>query len=64
MQQHQVAGFALHQGADSRLALLADDQVAFRKTDDGPGGPGVAEIALRQVAYWECPPDSPGRPGC
>ncbi len=47
MQQHQVAGFALHQGADSRLALPADDQVAFRKTVRGPGGPGVAEIALR-----------------
>jgi hypothetical protein len=25
----------------------ADDQIAFRKTEAGPGGPGVAEIALR-----------------
>jgi hypothetical protein len=25
----------------------ADDQIAFRKTKAGPGGSGVAEIALR-----------------
>ncbi len=24
-----------------------EDQIAFRKTEAGPGGPGVAEVALR-----------------
>ena len=42
----------------------ADDQIAFRKTVDGPGEPGMAEVALRLVANWECPLGSPGRPGC
>src|ERR1039458_1690182 len=47
VQQQDVAGGALNQGADRGLAVLADDQVAFRKTERGPGGPGVAEVALR-----------------
>jgi hypothetical protein len=64
MQQSDDPGLMFHQGADRGALVLADDEIAFRKTEDGPGGSGVAEIALRQVAYWECPPDSPGRPGC
>src|SRR5215217_665731 len=28
----------------------------------GPGGSGVAQIALRDVAYWECPPGLLGAP--
>jgi hypothetical protein len=36
----------LDQGADRGLAVLADEQIAFRKTGPGRGGPGVAEIAL------------------
>src|SRR5215217_4469775 len=28
----------------------------------GPGGSGVAQIALRDVAYWECPPGLLGTP--
>jgi len=47
MQQHRVTGLPLDQGADRGQVALADDQIAFRKTEAGPGGPGVAEIALR-----------------
>ena len=47
VQQHRVVGGALHQGADRGQVLAADDQVALRKTVHGPGGPGVAEVALR-----------------
>jgi hypothetical protein len=64
VQQHRVVGAAFHQGADRGQVLAADDEIAFRKTGPGPGGLGVAEIALRQVAYWECLPGPPGRPGC
>jgi hypothetical protein len=40
-------GRPLGQGRDRAEPVLADDQVAFRKTERGPGGPGVAEVALR-----------------
>jgi hypothetical protein len=45
-QAHRPAG-SVEQSADRRAAVLPDDQVAFRKTEAGPGGPGVAEVALR-----------------
>jgi hypothetical protein len=47
MQQQDESGRALNQGADRRGATSANDEVAFRKTKAGPGGSGVAEIALR-----------------
>jgi hypothetical protein len=42
-----IAGAAFHQRADGRAAVLADDQVTFRKSVARPGGSGVAEVALR-----------------
>jgi hypothetical protein len=62
MQQSDYSGLPFHERADRRALVLADDEIAFRKTEDGPGGPGVAEIALRDVAYWECPPGLLGTP--
>ena len=45
-QAHVSAG-AGRPGCRSRIVHPAGDQVAFRKTEPGPGGPGVAEVALR-----------------
>jgi hypothetical protein len=45
-QLHGSAG-SLDQRADGRPAVLSNDEVSLRKTDGGPGGPGVAEVALR-----------------
>jgi hypothetical protein len=43
----------------------ADDQIAFRKTEAGPGGPGVAEIALRFMSLTgNVRPTLLGRLGC
>jgi hypothetical protein len=42
-----VAAGPVDQGADGGLVDPPGDQVAFRKTGDGPGGSGVAEVALR-----------------
>jgi hypothetical protein len=47
VQQQGESGAALDQGADRGLLTRTDDQVAFRKTEAGPGGLGVAEVALR-----------------
>jgi len=47
MDQPQVAGVAVDQGGHRRLAHRPNDQIPFRKTERGPGEPGVAEIALR-----------------
>ena len=47
MDEFDVAGLALDQRADRRAVLRANDQVTFRKTEAGPGEPGVAEVALR-----------------
>jgi hypothetical protein len=47
MQQDREPGTAFHQGADRTLVAGAQDQITFRKTEAGPGGPGVAEVALR-----------------
>jgi hypothetical protein len=47
VQQDGEPGAALDQRADRRTTVGADDQITFRKTVEGPGGPGVAEIALR-----------------
>lgn len=38
---------ALDQSADGRQVAVADNEISFRKTEIGPGGSGVAEIALR-----------------
>jgi hypothetical protein len=46
MQQRGESAGPLDDGAD-RGAVEADDQIALRKTVEGPGEPGVAEIALR-----------------
>ena len=45
MNQHHRAALAFHQCADRRPGS-SDDQVTFRKTEDDPGEPGVAEVAL------------------
>jgi hypothetical protein len=47
VQQQHEPGRALDQGADRGAAAGADDQITFRKTVGGPGGSGVAEVALR-----------------
>jgi hypothetical protein len=47
VQQDGEPGAALDQGADRTATCCPDDQVALRKTVDGPGEPGVAEVALR-----------------
>jgi hypothetical protein len=47
VQQLDEPGRAFDEGADLGGLVFADDQIAFRKTVDGPGEPGVAEIALR-----------------
>jgi hypothetical protein len=44
--QQREPGGALDERADGGT-FKADQQVAFRKTVDGPGGSGVAEVALR-----------------
>lgn len=36
--QHQIAGASLDEGADGRAAVLADGQVAFPVARDGPAG--------------------------
>jgi hypothetical protein len=46
MDQHRESRGSLDERADRR-ALEADQQVAFRKGVDRPGGSGVAEVALR-----------------
>jgi hypothetical protein len=46
MQQRGESAGPLDDSAD-RGAVEADDQIALRKTVEGPGEPGVAEIALR-----------------
>jgi len=45
-QQREAAG-AFNQRPDRGAVERADDQVAFRKGGDRPGGSGVAEVALR-----------------
>jgi hypothetical protein len=45
--QHHVSGGAFDQRSDGRLVQGSGDEIAFRKTKAGPGGSGVAEIALR-----------------
>jgi hypothetical protein len=52
LEQQDEPGLALDQGAD-RAGFGSDDEVALRKTLDGLGGSGVAEVALRLVANWE-----------
>jgi hypothetical protein len=48
MQQHPVAGGSLDHRADRRRGFsTAQDEVTLRKTEAGPEGPGVAEVALR-----------------
>ena len=42
MDQHRIAGSAFDQGGDGGLVAFTHDQVAFRKTVEGPGEPGVA----------------------
>jgi hypothetical protein len=37
----------LDERANRRAVVRPDDQVALRKTVGGPGGSGVAEVALR-----------------
>ena len=46
MKQRGESAGPLDEGAD-RGAVEADEQIAFRKTVEGPGEPGVAEVALR-----------------
>jgi hypothetical protein len=46
MHQPQHPGLTFHQSADRREVVVADDEVAFRKTEAGPGGLGVAEDRL------------------
>jgi hypothetical protein len=45
--QLDIAAGPVDQGADRGLVHPSRDQVALRKTVDGPGGSGVAEVALR-----------------
>jgi hypothetical protein len=40
--QHEVAAGAFHDGADGGAPCGAEDEVALRKTVEGPGEPGVA----------------------
>ncbi len=47
MDQSQRSGLTLNQRADRREAVVTDDEVTLRKTEADPGGPGVAEVALR-----------------
>jgi hypothetical protein len=47
VQQDGEPGGPLDQGPDRALVSSTQDEVAFRKTVDGPGGLGVAEVALR-----------------
>ena len=60
LDQHAHAGGALDEGGDGAGLVGADDEVALRKTVACPEGSGVAEVALRLVANWECPPDPSG----
>ncbi len=60
--EHEVAAAALDQGCDRARAVRADDQVAFHKTEAGPGGPGVLRSACVSNAHWECPPGLLGAP--
>jgi hypothetical protein len=63
--QPNHAGLPLDEGADRRALVLADDEVTFRKTERGPGGSGVAEIALRYVSLTgNVRPTLLGRLGC
>jgi len=61
VQQHGESGGSFNERAD-RGALETGDEVAFRESVGRPGGSGVAEVALRLVANWECPPGLPGVP--
>ncbi len=47
MNQLDVEAVPVDQRADGRPVAAAGDQVALRKTVRGPGGSGVAEVALR-----------------
>ena len=43
----QVSCLSVDDGSDCAGISGPHDQVAFRKTEAGPGEPGVAEVALR-----------------
>ena len=47
VQQLHEPSAAFDQGADLGGLIFADDQIALRKTVNGPGEPGMAEVALR-----------------
>ena len=47
MQHHREPGGALDQGDQMTAAIAADEQITLRKTEAGPGGPGVDEVSLR-----------------
>ncbi len=47
MYQPQHPSLALDERGDRREVVVADDEITLRKTEGGPGEPGVAEIALR-----------------
>lgn len=65
VQQHDVPGGSFDEGADRGPVPRPDDQIPFRKTVPGPGGPGVATdlLALR-VLIGNVRPVLLGRSGC
>jgi hypothetical protein len=47
LNEHRGSCLAFDKSGDRRTLLCADDQITLRKTVRGPGGSGVAEVALR-----------------